>query len=140
VSVAFQWQPDLALGVPTVDEQHQEIFRRMNNLLEAAASGRGRKEVGATLEFLTQYVVQHFAAEELVMIRQAYPGYATHRQHHLEFLADVTKLKLQFDREGVSTQLLIAVQHRMVNWLRKHIQSEDKQLAAFMQAKSPALT
>ncbi|HLN64024.1 MAG TPA: bacteriohemerythrin [Symbiobacteriaceae bacterium] len=134
----FQWHPDLALGVPTVDAQHQEIFRRINRLLEAARNGEGRKELADTLEFLTQYVVQHMAAEELIMIRAAYPDYAAHRQQHLEFMNQVFQLKLQFDREGASTDLVLKVQKELTGWLRIHIQKEDRKLASFMQGKAPA--
>lgn len=134
----FQWQPELALGVPTVDAQHQEIFRRINRLLEAARNGEGRKELAETLEFLTQYVVQHMAAEELIMIRAAYPEYAGHRQQHLDFMNQVFQLKLQFDREGASTDLVLKVQKELTGWLRIHIQKEDRKLASFMQGKVPA--
>ncbi len=134
----FQWNPDLALGVPTVDAQHQEIFRRINRLLESARNGEGRKELADTLEFLTQYVVQHMAAEELIMIRAAYPEYAAHRQQHLDFMNQVFQLKLQFDREGASTDLVLKVQKELTGWLRVHIQKEDRKLASFMQGKVPA--
>ena len=134
----FQWNPDLALGVPTVDAQHQEIFRRINRLLESARNGEGRKELADTLEFLTQYVVQHMAAEELIMIRAAYPEYAAHRQQHLDFMNQVFQLKLQFDREGASTDLVLKVQKELTGWLRVHIQKEVRKLASFMQVKVPA--
>ncbi|MHB1162771.1 MAG: hypothetical protein ACYC3V_20925 [Chloroflexota bacterium] len=32
-----RWTPDLSVGVTLIDDQHKELFKRVNQLLEAAA-------------------------------------------------------------------------------------------------------
>ncbi len=37
----IEWTQDLAVGVKIIDEQHKEIFRRVDALLEACKAGKG---------------------------------------------------------------------------------------------------
>lgn len=38
----IEWTQDLAVGVKIIDEQHKEIFRRVDSLLDACKAGRVR--------------------------------------------------------------------------------------------------
>ncbi|MHB9035807.1 MAG: hemerythrin domain-containing protein, partial [Armatimonadota bacterium] len=58
--MAVQWTPDLAVGVREIDDQHRELFKRVNDLLEAMSKGKGRDEIAKVVAFLGNYVVTHF--------------------------------------------------------------------------------
>ena len=131
----IQWQEGLAIGVPEVDQQHQEIISRVNQLLVAMAEGKGRQEVSGVIDFLGKYVVSHFAAEERVMAQANYPDYPAHRQKHAAFVADFGELKREYEAHGISSVLVIQVQRRVIDWLINHIGKEDKQIAAFLKAR-----
>ena len=62
----IQWSPALAVGVPEIDAQHQELFRRAERLITALRGG-DRAEVTPLVRYLTDYAVEHFAAEERFM-------------------------------------------------------------------------
>lgn len=131
--MAVNWTPALAVGVAEIDRQHQELFRRIDNLLTAMSQGKGKEEVGNILKFLEDYVVVHFAAEEKLMQSHNYPAFNEHRAQHQAFIQDFAKLKEQFNREGPSTMVVLAVQRRVVDWLREHISQRDKAIGEFLQ-------
>lgn len=130
--MAFQWTTSLSVGVSVIDEQHKEIFARVNKLLDATSRGKGKEEIGQTLDFLGKYVVAHFGAEEARMRDANYPEAAAHKKQHEQFLRDFTALSGQFDREGASAGLVIAVQHQVCDWLITHIGKTDKALGSFL--------
>ncbi len=45
------WTPALAIGIPEIDQQHQELFYRLSKLLEGIVSG-DRAQVSGLIEFL----------------------------------------------------------------------------------------
>ena len=127
--MSIQWTEDLATGVTSIDNQHKEIFRRIEDLLEACRGGKGREKVGEVIDFLGDYVVSHFKDEENIQIKHSYPGYGPHKKMHEKFLADFGELKKQFDEEGGSIGMVLATNRVVVDWLVKHIKKEDKALA-----------
>lgn len=134
--MAIQWTEALAVGVPLVDEQHKELFNRVNLLLAASSQGKGKSEIAEVIQFLGSYVVTHFRSEEGQMGQAGYPGLAAHKQLHSDFVSDFGSLKAQFEKEGASTALVLQVQHRVVDWLLQHIGKEDKAFGAFLKAKA----
>jgi len=71
----FKWDQSLATGNSVIDWQHQELFRRMEKLVEAAKHGGGKDVISETITFLEKYVIQHFNAEEHIQIANSYPEY-----------------------------------------------------------------
>ena len=130
--MAVEWRQDLATGNLEIDDQHKELFRRFNILLESCQHGRGKDEVSKLLLFLGEYVKSHFAAEEQLQIRHNYPGYRAHKEQHDKFVDDFRKLENQLSTEGVSFVLVIQTNQTLVDWLIKHISCTDKELANFL--------
>jgi hemerythrin len=126
------WSEELATGIQTIDDQHKEIFKRINALLDAGKQGKGRQEVAGMIEFLEDYVKTHFAAEEAIQKEHAYPDYNQHKAMHTAFLKDVDKLKRELASEGATLSLSFEVNRTVVDWLVSHIMRVDKALAEFM--------
>lgn len=130
--MAVQWSDELAVGVGAIDEQHKGIFSRINNLLNAMAQGKGRDEVGKVITFLADYVVKHFKAEEEIMAKHNYDGISSQKTEHAQFIRDFSALKMDFEKNGVTTHLVLQVQNKLCNWLKNHIGSEDKKIGDFL--------
>ena len=126
--MAVAWTEELAIGVEQIDEQHKEIFRRVNALLEACKSGKGKEAVGETVKFLENYVVEHFAAEENIQLHYSYPDYKLHKAMHEAFIADVQGLKKMLDEQGATLTAVLRTNQLVVDWLVKHIKKADKDL------------
>jgi hemerythrin len=131
----IKWTPALAVGHAVIDGQHQELFRRLEALLNAMMKG-DKAEVGRLFDFLGAYVVEHFGAEERLMQQHAYPDYATHKAAHERFVADYLALKKSLDAAGGGgAALTIKVQNWCGDWLKAHIAGTDPLLATFLGQK-----
>jgi hemerythrin len=127
-----EWTQDLAVGVKIIDEQHKEIFRRVDALLEACKAGKGKEAVGGMLTFLEEYIMEHFTAEEAIQKQYAYPSYKTHKQEHERFIKSVEALKKKFEKEGPSLMTVLETNTTVVDWLVKHIKKVDMELGAYL--------
>ncbi len=123
------WTQALSTGIEEIDEQHRELFRRVDRLLRAAGEGG---EVGPLLAFLREYVVQHFAAEERYMAAQAYPGQASHQAEHRRFADDLAALDADFSGPGAGAEVSARLHRQVADWLRTHILVTDVALGRFV--------
>jgi len=134
--MSITWTSSLATGVAEIDNQHREIFARVNRLSEACAEGRGKEEVLRLLDFLEDYVKEHFAAEEKLQIREGYPEYAAHRSLHSRFVADLEHLGATFRTEGATLSLVIMTNKTLTAWLVQHISKVDMEFASYLKAQA----
>lgn len=131
----LQWRDSYATGVAEMDAQHKELFNQINALLNAALQGKGRDEIAGTLRFLERYVLTHFSAEEKLMQSVGFPGLADHRKEHQAFVTELGQLKARYEQTGATTQLVLDVQRRVMDWLMNHIRMEDQKYGQYMAGK-----
>lgn len=133
--MAIEWTKDISVGVDKIDDQHKELFNRINGFLDAMNRGAGKEEVGNVIDFLEDYVLTHFGAEEGFMTKHKYPEYQSHKAQHVVFLKNLSDLKKEFEFGGVTLPLTLKVQRHIVDWIINHIRKIDKALGAFLKAK-----
>jgi hemerythrin len=126
--VAVQWDPALALGHPEIDSQHRELFRRFGALVRALESG-DHGAVRMLFEFLGEYVVAHFAAEERLMAEAAYPGANVHAAAHARFVREYRELCALYEANGAAHGVVVKTRTWIDDWLRSHIGGVDQALA-----------
>jgi len=123
------WTPALALGHAEIDSQHQELFRRAAELVEAMAQGGDRELVARLFDFLGRYAVDHFAAEERLMQETHFPGYNVHRSAHERFVRDYQSLRKLHEDSGACAAVAVKAGTWLSEWLRNHIGRTDQLLA-----------
>jgi hemerythrin len=132
----LQWTSDLSVGVDEIDDQHKELFQRLNNLRIAMGQGKSRAEIGKTVKFLQDYVVEHFATEERHMGRYGYPAFGAHKAEHEAFIKDFSAFKKKLENieihGGITSFLAIEMQRRLYDWLINHIGRIDKALGNYL--------
>ncbi len=133
--MAITWTDDLATGVVKIDDQHNELFRRINNLLAACQQGEGKTEVTKVIGFLEDYVIEHFSEEEGHMNERSYPEFGRHKGQHLEFMENLSALKKQLETDGPGVHVVLSTNRMVVDWLINHIRREDKALGAFLRSR-----
>ncbi len=131
----IEWDSTLTVGVESIDEQHRELFLRLDRLLQAMQAHQGAVEVGRLLDYLGEYVVAHFGREEAVMRDWEYPGYAAHKAEHEAFLKDFQMLRAEYLSSGPTAVLTIRVTNRVTAWLREHIYRVDRALGQSLQKR-----
>ncbi len=88
-----KWKDDLSVGIDWIDRQHQELFKRINSFLEGMQKGKGKEELEELMDFLANYVQEHFQTEERYMQKYNYPGLSEHKKQHQSFIQEVENLK-----------------------------------------------
>lgn len=133
--MAIQWNPDLAVGVEKIDEQHRELFKRFDVLVDACKQRRGKEEVGELLDFLNEYVISHFSEEEGLMVGNKYPDFNAHLAQHKHFMRKLDDLREELLRDGPSTGVVIKTNQTVLAWLIEHIKQVDTRFGAFLKGK-----
>lgn len=128
IEPAVVWSPEFELGVEAIDSQHRELIDRINQLLDAVRRGKGREESINLLNFLQEYVVLHFQSEEAYMRRHGYQDYAAHKEMHDAFVAELNDLVAEVGETGISSEHVVLINRRVINWVVAHIFLVDKGL------------
>lgn len=130
------WTDDLATGIDEIDSQHKDLFQRLNDLLDACSQQKGKEEIGKFLNFLSDYVILHFAAEEREMMKHQYPGIIDHKIEHSKFTLAIGDLKKEFAQQGARIDVVLVAVRTSFEWLQFHIRKTDKALGVFLKAKA----
>jgi hemerythrin len=129
------WNQDLSVNVVEIDEQHRELFARINRFLEALEQKAGKKALEELFTFLEHYVVIHFNHEESIMDKYSfheYADYGKHKQAHVGFKRDFAEFKADLIRENVSEQLITEFKSWIINWWLIHINKIDKNFGDYI--------
>ncbi len=134
--MSLLWSATLASGSGEIDDQHKELFTRVNALLTALQKGTAaREEVSRIVQFLTDYVVFHFGTEEKYMDTFFYSSTQQHKAQHHQFVKAFVKLKERMLMEGINPQLTEDTRQLVVDWLVNHIKYSDRALGMFLKMK-----
>ncbi|MFA9380433.1 MAG: bacteriohemerythrin [Acetanaerobacterium sp.] len=129
------WKEKYKLGVPQIDEQHRELFRRVTVFLETVRSPLAWREkaqkVNETLDFMKGYVVTHFRDEEEYQRLIGYPERDGHAQIHRDMVAYVVEIARQYEQESYNEQLIQQFAGRLLAWLINHVAVEDQKIADY---------
>ncbi len=134
----MEWTEKLAVGIKTVDSQHRELFKRINNLVTAIKQHRCKEEIDGTIKFLEDYARVHFSEEEKHMRETGYPGYEEQREDHRKYLAALAELKTQASLprvHGSSYDLSATTNQVVVDWIVDHIMKVDMKFGEFLKKK-----
>jgi hemerythrin len=131
--MAIEWSDDLSVGSSFIDGQHKELFKAVNDLMGSMWEGKGAEQTSKTLEFLSNYVVEHFGAEERLMLEHNYPEYSQHKMQHTKFIEEFSKFKADVEAGNCGSEPAIRVLDGTCDWLRNHISRVDRRLGLFLQ-------
>jgi hemerythrin len=136
MSAEIQWNDNLASGSQEIDTQHKELFQRINSLLATFDNAKiDRQEFSKIIQYLTEYVVFHFGAEEKHMDHFGYSSTSQHKAQHQQFVKTFGKLKDRMLLEGINPALAQETKELVVDWLLNHIKYSDRALGMFLKLK-----
>lgn len=135
--MSIAWDEErMSTGLADIDEQHQELIRRYNDLLDAIAQDRGRDLVDRVLGFLADYTVTHFACEEARMLEHRCPAARRNKAAHDELRADLARIRARVQADGTDSVDVVHLQQALGNWIRNHICSIDVRLRECVRAEA----
>ena len=125
----LQWSDELAIGIGIIDDQHKKLVERIASFSRAVDSGDLRK-VEETVNYLVGYAIQHFGAEELIMIRNCYDQFKEHRDEHSWFIKRVFDVHTSLvKKDGLLRKEVEDLRDMLHNWTIDHIMVKDKRIA-----------
>lgn len=129
------WKDTYELGVPVIDAQHKELFKRVEAFLQVLRSKEPWVEklpkINETLEFMKGYVVEHFHDEEEYQKSINYPKYESHKQVHMDMVSYVLEVTKQFEESNNNENLMQQFGGKLLSWLINHVAAEDQQIANY---------
>lgn len=123
------WDGSLAMGIDSIDVQHEELFRVINSMYDKMHDGREQNALIEGLDSLRSYAKYHFHTEEKLMEEYGYPELDAHRKEH-EVFAERVYLYAQRPLDEVE-KTLEELESFLLNWLIKHIQRTDRKYMDF---------
>lgn len=125
------WTPNLSVGVELIDDQHKLLFEKADKLFEAGKNNQAKEYIGELLDFLESYTQKHFADEERYMLSIHYPEYGAQKAAHTTFVAQLQKLRSDYNTSGSNILVVLNANQMIVDWLTKHISNMDKKIGEF---------
>lgn len=110
-------------NVGFADEEHKTLFDKLNKLYDLATGGSDRSAIGAQLDDLIAYVVDHFAHEEKEMLAKGYAGYDRHKEEHDALVGICGGLQAKF--HAGEAEVDEGVGQLVKGWLDNHIPNFD---------------
>lgn len=127
----MKWSDEYAIGFDQIDEQHKSFFQFADEL-----QGDSTEALEQKMEFLKNYALEHFDAEEAFMAEHGYPDLVPHAQMHVEFIKDYSELMRAFREFGAPDPDPTRIREMAENWLAAHIAKMDVLYAKYIHEKT----
>lgn len=115
-----------------IDSQHKELIDRINKLLDSCEENDAKLAAIKTLDYLADYTVFHFGAEEELQKEIEYPGYEAHKEQHENFKKTIAELdEMLQEEEGPSSAFVEKVEENVIKWFYTHIEGFDRSVAEY---------
>lgn len=128
----MKFTSDLIINFPVIDEQHRELFKRLDDVVALGHRAVSAEETEKTLDLLGQYIVKHFRDEEALQVKHNYPKYEWHCGQHKFYIAEYEKLRQEYLKNGPSAQFTLQLNKSVIGWIVRHIKTADRELGKFL--------
>jgi diguanylate cyclase (GGDEF)-like protein/hemerythrin-like metal-binding protein/PAS domain S-box-containing protein len=115
------------LGVPEIDDEHQDLISLINRLNDAVKQYAPAEISARIFDEVISRTRAHFESEERLMDQYGYAGRTAHEKRHQKLLNEVNYLRGKFIQGGE----LLVLQY-IKDWLLPHISDMDRPLAHYL--------
>lgn len=132
----LSWSDQYLIGNKTIDEEHQELFRLINQFHNDWVETQDRKVISRVLNRVVDYAERHFQHEEAIMTEAGYPLLAEHQKVHEMLFDNIFKLHQEYERNDLRAE--VASIKFLKSWLVDHIVENDFLFRDFLMKKKAA--
>jgi len=130
-----EWEDRFSVGIKEINDQHKKLIALTNTLFEACRQGSesAGEAFAPALKEAVDYVKTHFAFEEGLMNRFAYPQISEHKKEHESFVMKIIE-EAQAFKEGrrfVPNHFARFLR----DWLLEHIAIQDQKLGRYLKTQ-----
>ena len=126
----MMWKDSYRLGVERIDEQHKELFRMTEELIQAVERNAAAETYQKTLGFLKDYVVYHFRDEEAYQASIQYSGMKAHQAEHRQFTGTVLRYEQRLKENGFDRATMRDLAGTVTAWLIYHVVDTDQKIVS----------
>lgn len=128
----IQWDQSYETGNPLIDNAHKDIFVMSNMLVNLSDNEKYLSWIGEEgIDFLKNYVNEHFKDEEEYMLAIDYPKIAIHLEQHRKLKMEILPtIEANLNEENFSKDSILRFIKALQNWLTNHIIGFDTDLIA----------
>jgi len=135
----MMWKEKYKVGVNLIDEQHEELFKRLSNFVKIIQSENDWEEkldeIKETMAFMGEYVVFHFDDEENYMASINYPELEIHKEIHRKFKDMINDYVKIFEQGGFTEEKMQEFSAKLMTWLIMHVGQMDQKVGQYVMAK-----
>ena len=143
--MTMQWGEGFKTGIEEIDIHHEGLFERIHELVDTFEQGRETAPLRKQIIFFEGFLVSHFALEEVLMKKFAYPDYSSHYNEHIQLANNFSRVMNLFEDGEMTPQLASVAVNYINNWMKSyisHLNLADRPLTDFLknrwQGKLPA--
>lgn len=130
--VQLVWRSSYCCGHPTIDEEHQTLFRHADELLAAVLSARPPDEIADLMQGLMADISGHFEDEEQILRGIGYPYIEEHAAIHAGLMREARSLVDAF--AGGTLPVGSLFQFVAYDVIALHILGADRQYFPYLEA------
>ncbi len=132
----IHWEESMKIGVPAIDEQHEELILQFEKLSKAVIEGGGIEGIGKLLSYLKEYAANHFSDEDNLMVLYKYPGIEEQRKQHAIFKENIDKLTDMLIRDVPTREIAIKIDATLIRYFINHVRNLDAKIADFIKPQT----
>lgn len=132
----MMWKEKYKVGVNLIDTQHEELFNRVWEFIQAVQSKNSWEskldKVKETMAFMEEYVVIHFNAEEAYQAKINYPDMENHKKIHRDFKQMINDYVTILERDGYPEKIVQELGGKLMAWLIMHVAQTDQKIGDYV--------
>ena len=133
-----QWNEDFKTGIEEIDIHHEGLFERIHELVVAFEQGGEIAPLRKQIILFEGFLVSHFALEEVLMKKLAYPDYSSHYNEHIQLANNFSRVINLFEDGEITPHLASVAVNYINNWMKSytsHLNLADRHLADFLRTR-----
>ena len=120
------WKDAFSVGVASVDQEHRDMIRLINELDDAMGQDADHATVVSRLGEIYARIAAHFALEEKIMRDASYADLSSHKEDHEELLDALSVIIDGVDDEGGYDRGWLS--RELDAWFTNHFRTHDARL------------
>ncbi|MCH5257453.1 MAG: hemerythrin family protein [Lachnospiraceae bacterium] len=136
LNMYYEFTDDCLTGIETIDNEHRELFRIINDLQDLLLNDMSENKYDRTQEMLKRlhnYAEEHFRHEEEYMASINDPELEMQKKQHLDFCNKINQADATIPSDG-QDEFLQNLLKFLVTWLYRHIIGSDLMIGKRKQA------
>ncbi len=132
ISAEIDWSDLLSVNIKDMDNEHKELFKRINSLLTAMLDRSKSYNLLEISTYINDYIDFHFRHEEEMLEKHNYPELEQHKKLHKKYEDDFSRIMDRIKNGDYEALILIDIQEKVVTWLIEHIANEDQKYSKYL--------